>query len=132
MATQNDFTRSFQVNAAMSAGLRVAVSSNGKIGLAGASDPGVGVLQEDCTANSYENPKVRFWGTGSVAVIGTGAPATAGNLVFAVVTGQIAPTQASTPQWVVGRLLESYTVNGSKVEVVPIGAAPFSTANLLQ
>lgn len=131
MATQNDFTRSFQVNAAMSAGLRVSVSSNGKIGLAGASEPGVGVLQEDCTANAYENPKVRFYGTGSVVVVGTGAPATAGNLMFAVVTGQVAPTQAATPQWVVGRLLESYTVNGSKVEIVPIGPAPFGTANLL-
>jgi hypothetical protein len=131
MSTQNDFSRSFKVNAAMSAGLRVAVSSNGYIGLAGRTDPGVGVLQEDCTSAAYENPKVRFWGTGSVGVIGTGAPATAGDLMFAVVTGQVAPTQASTPQWVVGRLLESYTVNGSRVEIAPIGPAPFDTANLL-
>lgn len=120
MSTQNDFSRSFKVNAAMSAGLRVAVSSNGYIGLAGAGEAGIGVLQEDCTANSYENPKVRFFGTGSVGIIGTGAPATAGDLVFAVVTGQIAPTQSATPYAVIGRLLESYTVNGSKVEVVPV------------
>lgn len=131
MATQNDFTRSFAVNAAMSAGLRVSVSSNGKIGLASSTEPGVGVLQEDCTAESYENPKVRFYGTGSVVCVGTGAPATAGNLVFAAVTGQIVPTAAVTPVWVIGRLLESYTVNGSKVEVVPVGPAAYGTINIL-
>lgn len=122
MATQNDFSRSFQVNAAMSAFLRVSVSSNGKIGLAG-TEAGIGVLQEDCTSNSYENPKVRFYGTGSFKCAATGAPGTAGNYMFAVVTGQVAPT-AATPYAVIGRLLESYTVNGSIVEIVPIPGAP--------
>lgn len=129
MSTQNDFSRSFKVNAAMSAGLRVAVSSNGRIGLAG-RDAGIGVLQEDTTSAEYENPKVRFWGTGSVGIIGTGAPATAGDLMFAVVTGQVAPTQATTPYAIVGRLLESYTVNGSKVEIVPVGPSYFDQANI--
>lgn len=130
MSTQNDFTRSFGVNAAMSAGLRVSVSSNGKIGLAGRTDPGVGVLQQDCTNDTWQTPKVRFWGTGSVGVIATGAPGTAGDLVFAVVTGQVAVTQATTPYFVVGRLLESYTVNGSKVEIVPVGPFAFDQTNI--
>lgn len=120
MSTQNDFTRAFGLNAAMSAGTRVAVSSNGKLDVAGAGKAGVGVLQQDGTTNSYDNPKVRFWGTGSVGILATGAPATAGNLMFAVVTGMVAPTQAATPYAAIGYLLESYTVNGSKVEVAPV------------
>ena len=70
MATYNDFSRSFTVNAAMSAGRRVALSNNGSIGLAAAEQFGVGVLERDCTADAFENPKVRLPGTGSVSGAG--------------------------------------------------------------
>jgi len=120
MSTQNDFSRTFKTNAAMSAGTRVSVSSgNGYIQVAGATVLGVGVIQEDVTSNAYENPKVRFWGTGSVGMLGTGAPATQGDTVYALAGGYIGPASGGTPWVAVGTLLESYTVNGSKVEVLP-------------
>jgi hypothetical protein len=118
MSTQNDFSRSFALNSAMSAGRRVAISNNGKLDPAGVGVAGIGVLQEDGTTDSWCNPKVRFYGTGSVGILGTGAPATAGDFVYAAATGMIAPT-AVTPYAPVGYLAEGYTVNGSKVEVIP-------------
>lgn len=119
MATYNDFSRSFTVNAAMSAGARVALSSNGSIGLAGAAIVGIGVLQRDTTAGSYENPAVRFYGTGSVAVAVTGAPATVGDTLYCLANGQVGPTNSATNgiQW--GTLLESYSTNGVLAETLP-------------
>ena len=123
MSTQNDFSRTFKTNVAMSAGTRVAISSgNGYLQVAGVQVLGVGVIQEDVTSNSFENPKVRFWGTGSVTMLGTGAPATQGDTVYAIATGYVGPASGGTPWVSVGTLLESYTVNGVKVEVLP---APF-------
>lgn len=120
MSTQNDFSRSFKVNAAMSAFVRVSVSSNGKLDVAATDIAGVGILQEDTTSDSYQNPKIRFYGTGSCKMSGTGAPATAGDLVYFLAAGQVGPASGGTPWVSAGTLLESYTVNGSIVEVVPM------------
>lgn len=125
MSTYNDFSRSFTVNAAMSAGVRVALSSNGSIGLAGDRILGLGVLQRDTTAGSYENPKVRFFGTGSVSVAVTGGPATVGDKLFCLALGQVGPTSAAAGNGIqFGILLESYSAaqNGSLAEALPIPA----------
>lgn len=125
MGTYNDFSRSFQVNAAMSAGARVALSSNGKIGLAGDRVLGLGVLERDTSANAYENPKVRFFGTGSALVAVTGGPATVGDKVYCLANGQVGPTSAAAGNGIqFGLLLESYAAadNGSIAEVLPIPA----------
>lgn len=124
--TYNDFTRSFTVNAAMSAGDRVALSSNGSIGRAGDRVLGIGVLDRDCSANAYEQPKVRFFGTGSVGIAVTGGPATAGDKMYCLATGQVGPTSAAAGNGVqFGILLQSYSAgdNGALAEVLPIPAA---------
>ena len=122
MAVQHDFSRSFQVNAAMSAGRVVAISNNGKIGLAAINTRGVGVLQEDTTAEAYENPKVRLYGTGTVRVAVTGTPLTAGDTLYTVTNGLVAGTNGSigTAQ-IFGTLLETTgaSANGTLAEALP-------------
>jgi hypothetical protein len=93
MSSFNDFTRCFQVNEAMSAGRVVALSNNGKIGLAACDAANsLGVLEEDCTANTYENPKVRLWGCGTRLIAVTNTPLTAGDTVVIVTSGYVAGT----------------------------------------
>lgn len=121
MATQNDSVRSFAVNAAMSAYRIVAVSSNGSIGLNAVDVRGIGVLEEDTTANSYERPRVRLWGAGTYRVAVTGTPLTAGNVMVAVTNGFVSVTNglAGNSGVTVGILLESSGVgtNGAIKEV---------------
>lgn len=121
MSTQNDFSRSFTVNAAMSAFRRVTVSANGSIGYAAINEAGIGVLQQDTTANSYENPKVRFYTTGSFKVSATGGLVTAGNTLYAVTNGQVAVTNGATGGVAVGIALESGNYTGEWIEAAPIG-----------
>lgn len=93
MATQNDFFRSFTVNAAMSAYSRVVVSPNGSISLADINTRGLGVLQDDTTADTWQNPAVRFWGTGSCQVLVTAGPSTPGDTLFtATEAGYVRPS----------------------------------------
>lgn len=127
MSTYNDFSRSFTVNAAMSAGRRVALSNNGSIGLAAAEQFGVGVLERDCTADSFENPKVRLPGTGSVSVCATGAPGTVGDILYCLASGQVGPTNSATNGIQYGVAFESWTANGVLIEALPL-AAPQPTA----
>lgn len=115
MATTNDFTRSFGVNAAMSAWRRVAVSSNGKVGYASNAEVGVGVLQQDVAGNSYETPQVRFNTTGTQMVAVTAVPVTIGDTVYAGANGQV----SSTGSVVVGKTLTSAATNGDIIEIVP-------------
>jgi hypothetical protein len=121
MATQNNDTRSFPVNAAMSAYRVVTVSSNGSIGLAAVDQRGIGILQEDCTANSYERPNVRLYGAGTFRVAVTGTPLTAGNTMVVVTNGLVSVTNglAGNSGVIIGLLLESAGVgtNGSIREV---------------
>lgn len=119
MATQNDFSRTFPVNAAMSANRLVAVSSNGSIGLNPIDVPGIGVLQTDVTAGAYENAVVRLFGTGTVRVAVTGAPGTCGNTLYAVTNGLVAVTNATVNGQKVGIALESFTTNGVVIEMLP-------------
>lgn len=121
MATQTNSVRSFQVNAAMSAFYRVTVSSNGKLDLAGVDVLGIGVLMEDCTANTYENPAVQLWGTGTFKVVATGNSITAGNTLVAVTGGLVALTNGlvGNSGVIVGMALETVTgasINGTILE----------------
>ena len=92
MATQNNFTRSFRPNVAMSAFTRVVVSPNGYISIAPVDVLGIGTVVEDCTANTYETVTVRLWGTGTFRAILTGLSATAGDRLVCVTAGLVAGT----------------------------------------
>lgn len=124
MATQTNFTRSFAVNAAMSAGRIVALSSNGSIGLAAINTKGLGVIQDDTTSGAYENPAVRFPSTGSVRVSVTGLAATPADTLYSVTNGQLSGTNGAggvgAQAW--GVLLETTggAPGGALFEVLPI------------
>ncbi len=123
MSTFTNDSRSFQVNAAMSAGRIVALSSNGKIGLAAAdATNAVGVREEDVTANTYENPKVKYFGSCSRLVSITGCPCTAGDRMVIVTNGQASVTNGRQGETGVefGILVENATVNGQLREVILI------------
>lgn len=92
MATQSNFLRTFQTNAAISAFTRVVVSPNGYISVAAVDQLGIGILQEDVTSNSYENAVVRLWGTGTFRAIVTGLAVTAGDRLVCVTNGLVAGT----------------------------------------
>jgi hypothetical protein len=120
MSVQKDFTGSWQVNAAMSRGFVVAFSPNGKLSLALCdSATSIGVIQEDTTANSYENPKVRLWGAGTVMVAVTGCPLTAGDVMVVVTGGYVSVTNGKTGNvsTKVGILLESAATNAELKEM---------------
>lgn len=124
MSSQVNFSDTFQVNEAMSRGRVVALSNNGKIGLAACDSAlAVGVLQEDVSANSYENAPVRFLGTGSVMVAVTGTPLTAGDTMVLVTNGMVSVTngRAGDTGVKIGILRESIGVgnNGLLAEVIP-------------
>ena len=124
MSSQNNFSDSYQVNAAMSRGRVVALSSNGKIGLAACDETrAIGVLQEDVTDGAFENAPVRFLGTGSVMVAVTGVPLTAGDVVVLVTNGFVSVTngRAGDTGVRIGVLKESAAVgtNGQLREVIP-------------
>lgn len=121
MATQNDFHRGFTVNTAMSAFIRVTVSSNGAIGPSGA-EQGQGVIQQDVTGISSYNEvaKVRFYGTGSVqiAVTGNGTTAiTPGATLGTTLLGYVC-VSPYTNVWGIA-LQGSGTNTGSVIEAVP-------------
>jgi hypothetical protein len=105
----------------MSAFRVVAVSSNGSIGLAAVDVRGVGILQEDTTANSYERPAVRLYGSGTFRVAVTGTPLTAGNTMVVCTNGFVSVTNglAGNSGAIIGTLLESAgpATNGSIREV---------------
>ena len=122
--SQNNFSRSFQVAAAMSRGRVVAVQTTGKIDLAACDETkAVGVLQEDVTAGAYENAPVRFLGTGSVMVAVTGTPLTAGDIMVLCTNGFVSVTngRAGDTGVKIGVLLESVAAsnNGVLAEVLP-------------
>lgn len=121
MSTQNDFTRTWKPRVAMSAGTRVrAATVAGQIEVCDQDELGVGILVEDTTANStdsWQNSKVRLWGTGTSMMLVTGAPGTVGDVIYALTTGYAGPASGGTPWLAIGYLLESYTVNGVQCEV---------------
>ena len=118
MATQSNFTRSFQTATAMSANRRVALSTgtNYLSGYADNTVPGIGVLQEDVTANAYERPVVRLYGTGTTRISITAQPVTANTTLYAAANGQVAPT--GTVTW--GYALQGSTTNGDVIEAIPL------------
>lgn len=92
MATQNDFSRAFTVSTAMSAFLRVSVSGDGSLRVAG-TEFGIGILQEDVLGAAYETPKVRFPQAASSMIQVTGATAvTPGASLYTVAGGYVAIT----------------------------------------
>lgn len=119
MATQNNDTRTFQANAAMSAYRLVAISSNGGVGLNPATKAGDGVLQEDVKDGDAKGAVVRMPGAGSFKVAITGA-VTAGNLLFAEASGYAA---ASGTIAINLRAAESASGTNSVIEAIPVFAA---------
>lgn len=119
MATQNDFYRSFAVNAAMSANRRVALSTNGAIGYADASTLGIGILQNDVTSNSYEVATVRLFGTGTCTV-SLSAIATAADTLICTASGQVCPKGSVTNGITFGRALSGAAASPELIEAVPL------------
>ncbi len=122
MATQNNFTRSFQTNDAASRGMVAAISPNGKVSVALCdSATAIGIFQEDTTSGAYENPVIRLPGTGTVMVSVTGTPLTAGDLMVIVTGGQVSVTngRAGNSGVAIGLLIESAgpSTNGTLREV---------------
>lgn len=105
MATSNDISRSFAVSTAMSAGRRVEIAPDGKIRVGSINKVGVGYLVDDTSANSYENPKVRLHGAGTVRASLTGTPLTAGDLLYAVTNGQLSGTNSYVGLTAGGRIV---------------------------
>lgn len=119
MATQNDFTRGFTVNTAMSAFIRVTVSANGAIEPSGA-EQGQGVIQQDVAGNTFDVAKVRFYGTGSVQVAVTGNGTTAitpGATLGTTLLGYVC-VSPYTNVWGIA-LQGSGTTTGAVIEAVP-------------
>lgn len=119
MASQYNDSRSFSVNAAMSAFRRVAVSNNGYIGYAAIAVKGVGILQRDCTADSFENPEVRLYSAGTQKIAITAAPITVGDAIYAVTNGMGAVTNGANGGTTIGIALESAASNGDIIEFLP-------------
>ena len=123
MATQNDFTRGFTVFTAMSAYIRVTVSSNGSIQASGL-EQGQGVLQQDVQGLSWEVAKVRFYGVGSmqVAVTGNGTTAiTVGCSLYTTANGYVCASAAASNGLLWGVALQgSGTNTGAVIEAVPV------------
>lgn len=116
MSTQTDNTRTFPANTAVSQFLRVAISSNGGVDAASNVISGVGVLQRDVIANDTYGAIVRLPGAGSYKVAITAAPVTAGNLLYAALSGYCAPTGTVSLGF---RAAENTAENGSIIEAVP-------------
>lgn len=121
MATQNDFTRGFTVNTAMSAFIRVTVSANGAIGASGI-EQGQGILQQDVAGNSYDVPKVRFYGVGTMQVAVTGNSTialTPGASLYTTAGGYVCATiYGSVNLWGIA-LQGSGTNTGAVIEAIP-------------
>lgn len=122
MSTQNDFSRGFPVGVPMSAYLRVAISNGGQITPAALLSPGIGVLQQDVQGASWENAKVRFWGTGSAICLVTGGLTTIGTTMFAATGGYVTstPNQAAGIGITIGIALETVSAALGTCEIVPI------------
>lgn len=119
MATQNDYYRSFPVNAAMSANRRVAMSTNGSIGYADGSTLGIGILQNDVTSSSYEVGTVRLFGTGTAAV-GISAITTVADTLICTASGLVCPKGSVTNGITFGRALTAASNSGELIEAVPL------------
>lgn len=119
MSTQNDFERSFPVGVAMSAYLRVAISANGQVTPAALKEPGIGVLQQDVQGASWENAKVRFYGTGSCVMLATGGLITVGTTMFGATGGYVTstPNQTAGVGITIGTALETVSAALGTVEI---------------
>lgn len=112
MSSYNAFgLRSFPVSVAMSAGTLIEIFADGYIRPNTCNRQPLGVLNDDCTANSYENPTVRMFCP--TARIQVASAMTVGDICYAVTSGQIASTNGSTTTRgygiIVGTMLETTT-----------------------
>jgi hypothetical protein len=113
MATSFPSPLAFKANTALSAFALVALSSNGSIGVAGATDTPVGVNAFDISADSFQTANVWSARGSTYPILVTGAPITAGNLVYAAAAGAV----AATGTVLVGIANETVTVNGTSIPV---------------
>jgi hypothetical protein len=113
MAISFNSPLAFKANTALSAYTLVALSSNGSVFTATASDRPVGINMDDIPADSFATANV-FSARGSIApVLVTGVPVTAGNLVYAAAGGAV----AATGTVLVGQAIEGSTVNGVTISI---------------
>lgn len=113
---QNDRSFTLRAAAAASAFRRVTINSSGQSAVADNTVKGVGVLQRDVSAESFDSAVIRTWGAGTHAIAVTGAPITAGDLAYAAAGGLI----AATGTVIVGRAITGTTVNGTIIEVAQV------------
>ncbi len=109
----------FRANAAASAGVRVVISPNGSISVAGNAASGIGVLERDVSAESWDSGCVKLFGGCTFLAVVTGVPVTAGDTAYAAALGAVAAT-GTVP---VGTFCESVTTNGLKAQIAPIMTA---------
>jgi len=133
MSTYNNNTRSFPVSVAMSQGTLVEIFTDGYIRPNSYNRVPLGVLLDDCSADPFENPAVRLWGSGS-ARVQVASAMTVGDVCYAVTSGRIASTNGSTTTRgygiVVGTMLETTTTaqTGNLFEIaMQFGQGPDDT-----
>jgi hypothetical protein len=117
MATQNNESRTFPSNAAITAFRRVVLSTNGGVGVADNTVAGVGVLQRDTVADDTYGAVVRLAGAGTFKIAITAAPVTVGNILYAAANGAVAPTGTVSLGW---RAVESASANDAVIEAIPV------------
>jgi hypothetical protein len=110
---QSDNTFTLRAAAAASAFRRVTVNASGQSAVADNTVKGVGVLQRDVSAETWDAATIRTWGAGTHAVAVTGAPITAGDLAYAAAGGLV----AATGTVIVGRCITGTTVNSTIIEI---------------
>ena len=113
---QNDNSFTLRAAAAASAFRRVTVNASGQAAVADNTVKGVGVLQRDVSAETWDSSAVRTWGAGTHCIAVAAAPITAGDLAYAAAGGLVAPTGTV----IVGRCLTGTTVNGTIIEVAQV------------
>lgn len=116
MSTNANSPLSFKANSALSAFRLVALSSNGYVGLAAATDRPVGVNQFDISSDTFATASVESTRGSIVAIAATAVPVTAGNLVYAAADGRVAYTGTV----LVGIACEGTTVADTTISVVLI------------
>jgi hypothetical protein len=113
---QSDNTFTLRAAAAASAFRRASINSSGQAAVADNTVKGVGVLQRDVSAESFDSATIRTWGAGTHAIAGTAGPITTGDLVYAAAGGLVAPTGTV----IVGRAVTGIMVNGTILEVAQV------------
>jgi hypothetical protein len=113
--------RTFQATAAaIAAGARVAVDSNGLISVSGAANDSIGVAVEAVAASGYGT--VKLWSAPGTFQVLAGAAITRGAALYPIAAGKV--DDAGTTGGALGLVaLEAATADGDIIEAAPINNA---------